>query len=128
MSEEQLKADAEYLDGWKQHKFMALVGLTILVSLMLVWASLWLYNTSGAAQLDLSRPGYQSVRSQANQKNDFESFAASGPIDKETLDAFRKMYDEQVQKTAEINGFGGDVMSDTALGVGSTPATEQTEQ
>lgn len=118
MSEEEFFAGAEQLIGWRQHKFMVLVGLTIVLSLMLVMLSLWLYKTSGAAQLDLSRPGYESVRSQANQSSDFTGFPSSGAIDKESLDEFRQLYDKQLKEATAVESFGGDVMSDAALGIG----------
>ncbi len=123
MSEEQLKAEAEQLSRWRQHKFMVLVGMTIVVSLMLVWLSLWLYNTTGAVQLDLSRPGYQAVRDQATKDDGFKGFASSGSIDKDALSEFRSLYDEQYKRVTTVDSFGGDVMSDTALGVGA-PAAE----
>lgn len=114
-------AEAEHLNAWRRHKFMVLVGLTIALSLVLVVISLWLYNSSGAAQLDLSRPGYQSVRDQANQSNDFTGFPSSGAINEEALEEFRKMYDEQLEKATAVESFGGEVMSDTSLGIGATP-------
>ena len=124
MSEEQLIAEAEHLDGWQQHKFMLLVGMTIIVALLLVSVSLWLYNSSGAAQLDLSRPGYQSVREQAKQSKDFTGFPSTGALDKEALDEFRRLYDEQLREATAVESFGGDVMSDEALGIGA-PSTVQ---
>jgi len=99
-----------------------LVGLTIILAFMLVTLSLWLYNASGAAQLDLSRPGYKSVRSQAKQTNDFTGFSSSGEITKEVLEEFRKMYNEQMKEATAIESFGGNVMSDEALGVGAPVA------
>ena len=118
MSEEELMAQAQHLSGWQQHKFMVLVGLTIALSLVLVVVSLWLYNSSGAAQLDLSRPGYQSVRDQA-KTGDFTGFSSSGTFDKEQLDDFRKMYDAQLKEATAVDAFGGNVMSDEALGIGT---------
>ncbi len=118
MSEEELRADAQQLGKWQQHKFMLLVGLTIALSLVLVSLSLWLYNTSGAAQLDLSRPGYQTVRDQVNQDKDFEGFAPSGTITKEALDEFKKKYDKQLKEATAVDSFGGAVMSDDTLGIG----------
>ena len=123
MTEEELVAEAQHLSGWQQHKFMVLVGLTIILSLMLVGVSLWLYNSSGAAQLDLSRPGYESVREQANQNKDFKGFSASGTIDEEALNEFRKMYEEQLKEATSVDSFGGNVMSDEALGIGVPTAT-----
>lgn len=120
MNEENRIAEAPRLRDWRQHKFMLLVGLTIFVSLVLVVISLQLYNSSGAAQLDLSRPGYKDVRDKANHSGEFAGFPASGPIDKEALDEFRKLYDEKLEEATEIDSFGGDVLSDRALGIGTS--------
>lgn len=116
MSEEDLIAEAKLLTRWQQHKFMVLVGITIILSLVLVAISLWLYSSSGAMQLDLSRPGYQSVRNQANDTRNFVGFSSSGPIDKEALDEFRKLYSEELKEATAIESFGGDVLSDSSLG------------
>lgn len=117
MSEEDLIAEAKLLTGWQQHKFMVLVGATIIISLVLVAISLWLYNSSGAMQLDLSRPGYQSVRDQANDTRNFVGFSSSGAIDKQALDEFRKLYNEELKEATAIESFGGDVLSDSSLGL-----------
>lgn len=121
MSEEELIAEAQSMTKWQQHKFMVLVGATIAISLVLVVISLGLYNSSGAVQLDLSRPGYQSVRGQTHTVDDFVGFAPSGAIDKEALEEFRKLYDEQLKEATAIESFGGDVLSDSSLGL-SVPA------
>jgi len=121
VTEEELIAEARHLNKWQQHKFMVLIGVTILLSIILVSASLWLYNSSGAAQLDLSRPGYQSVRDQVTKSNDFTGFSSSGSIDKDTLEEFRKLYDEKLKEATAVQSFGGDVMSDEAIGI--EPAT-----
>lgn len=115
MIEKELIASARTLSRWEQHKFMVLVGLTIIISLFLVMISLQLYNRSGAAQLDLSRPGYQSVREQAGRRVEFTGFPSTGPLSKEALDSFRSLYDVQVKEATSVNSFGGDVMSDAAL-------------
>lgn len=125
MNEEVLIAEAEHLSRWQQHKFMVLVGATIILSLLLVTLSLWLYNNSGAAQLDLSRPGYQSVRDQVDHKSDFTVYPSSGSIDKESLDEFRKLYDEQLKEATTVDSFGGTAMSDEALGIGASDAPAQ---
>ena len=90
---------------------------SIVTSLVLVGVSMALYFSSGAAQLDLSRPGYVSVREQANEKEQFTGFSASGAIDKESLDEFQKLYDEQAKKTTTIDSFGGEAMADETLGL-----------
>lgn len=117
MSEEDIIAEAQLLSRWQQHKFMLLVGATITMAFVLVVIALMLYNSSGAAQLDLSRPGYQSVRDKVSRDNSFAGFPSSGSIDKEALDEFREMYDKQLKEATVVESFGGDVLSDASLGV-----------
>lgn len=117
MTEEQLVSDAAQLSRWQRHKFMVLVGLTIVVSLVLVAVSLALYNSSGAAQLDLSRPGYESVRSQVVYDQDFEGFPSTGALDNEAIELFRDLYGEKLKEATALDSFGGDVLNDEALGI-----------
>lgn len=115
MTEQELLADKPTLGRWEQHRFLLLIGAIIVIALFLVGVALALYASSGAAQLDLSRPGYESVRGQVSKSDEVESFSASGPIDKEVLDQFRTLYSVQAEKATNIDGFGGDVMSDEVL-------------
>lgn len=119
MSEEQLIAEAKERNAtpWERHRFGVMIIGSIVTSLVLVGVSMALYFSSGAAQLDLSRPGYVSVREQANEKEQFTGFSASGAIDKESLDEFQKLYDEQAKKTTTIDSFGGEAMADETLGL-----------
>ena len=107
------------LGRFEKHKFVLLVVITIAVSLLLVIVSLWFYNTSGAAQLDLSRPGYESAREQAVTHTNFESFSSTGTLDREALAKFGQLYDDQMKEAKAVEAFGGDVMSDTALDIGA---------
>ena len=119
MSEEQLVAEAKERNAtpWERHRFGVMVAGSIVISFVLVGVSMALYFSSGAAQLDLSRPGYMSVREQANEKEQFNGFSASGTITKESLDEFQKLYDEQAKKTTTIDSFGGEAMRDETLGI-----------
>ena len=123
MSEDQLVADSRTLSGWQQHRFMVLIGITIVVALFLVGIALALYNSSGTAQLDLSRPGFQSVRKQAAQSEEFDSFSNTGELDQTVANQFRTIYDKQIKKVTTVDSFGGDVMSDEALSI-DAPAVE----
>ncbi len=51
----------ESIPFWQQHRLSLLLGLTVLIAIVLTSVSVFIYSTSGAAQLDLSRPGYKSV-------------------------------------------------------------------
>ncbi len=107
------------LTKWQQHRFMVMIGVAIMIALFLVSVALALYASSGAAQLDLSRPGYISVRDKADKGEDFDSFPASGTMTNDTLDQFRKLYEKQAQKATSLDSFGGNAMSDQALSLDS---------
>lgn len=117
MTEDQLKAEAKALTPWHRYRFIALIGSTILISLFLVGVALALYASSGAAQLDLSRPGYKSVREQAVRSDIFEGIPATGPVTQDTLSQFRSLYSSQAQKATDVDSFGGDPMSDKILSI-----------
>jgi hypothetical protein len=123
MTEQELTGDKSQLSRWEQHRFMLLIAVTIAISLFLVSVALALYASSGTAQLDLSRPGYVSVREQASRSDAFDSFPATGSIDKEALSKFRELYDKQAERATNVDGFSGDVLSDQVLSL-DAPATE----
>lgn len=110
-------AEERPLGRWEQHRFMLLVGATILIALFLVAVAMALYGSSGAAQLDLSRPGYTSVRQQAVRNDTFDSFSATGPINEGTINQFRTLYHKQAEQESNVDSFGGNVMSDQALSI-----------
>lgn len=119
MSEEELMVAARdrQTTPWERHRFATMIAGSITIAVVLVAVAMALYSSSGAAQLDLSRPGYVSVREKITQSNQFEGFSASGEVDKEALDQFRKMYDEQARAATTVESFGGDVLSDEALSI-----------
>lgn len=101
----------------RAHQFIAMIIIAIVIALFLVYVALSLYQNSGAIQLDLSRPGYDSARQEAVKDNEvFKGFASDGPINKDTLNEFDNLYK---QKAAEaligIDAFSGDALSDSAL-------------
>ena len=103
---------AEDLTFWAQHRFLLLIGLTIVVALVLVSVSLVIYNQSGAAQLDLSRPGFQPVANQANDNSaSFKSYASSGPVNSATIGEFQSLYSDQVSSVNTVDSFGGDPLN-----------------
>jgi len=104
-------------DRWARHRFMMLVSITILISLFLVSVALALYASSGAAQLDLTRPGYQSIRNQAGHSTSFTGFSASGPLNKETVGEFRTLYDKQAEKATNVDSFAGAAMEEQTLSI-----------
>lgn len=117
MTEDEMNPEGRPLNRLQQHRFMLLVGATILVALFLVSVALALYASSGAAQLDLSRPGYVSVREQVKPTDKSTDFPASGTIDQAAIDRFRVLYDKHAEQVNKVDSFSGDVMSDQTLSI-----------
>lgn len=109
--------------AWSQHRFMIMIGGSVLISLFLVGIGLALYSSSGAAQLDLSRPGYATVRSEATKSADkYEGFSAAGPIDQDSLKEFRTLFEEQSKKATNFDAFANDVLNESALKIDNPAA------
>lgn len=104
---------------WGQHRLLLLIVLSIVIALVLVTISMALYNSSGAAQLDLSRPGVKAVTSQVVKNDgDFQDYSASGPLDANAINDFRSIYDKQATEAKAVDAFSGDPLEPEALGIG----------
>lgn len=112
------------LSFWDQHRYLLLIAVSISLAMFLVGVSMALYASSGAAQLDLSRPGYSAVTSQVlKNDNDFEDYSSSGDINKTSIDEFRVLYERQATKAKAVDAFKGDPLDPAALEL-NVPATD----
>jgi hypothetical protein len=113
------------LGFWEQHRFILLIAITMITSFFLVVISMALYASSGAAQLDLSRPGYKSVTSQAiDSSASFENYPATGKLDSTAIKDFKTLYDSQAANAKAVDAFSGDPLSPDVLGI-SAPQNQQ---
>lgn len=119
---EAVEAAQPALSFWDQHRYLLLIAVSIAISMFLTGVSMALYNSSGAAQLDLSRPGDSSVASQA-VKNDsnFDNYANTGTLNKSSIDEFRNLYNTQATKAKAVDAFSSDPLDPAALEI-SQPA------
>lgn len=117
MTADELKAEARSLSLWQRHRFFFLVLIVIVISMFLVSAAMSLYNSSGAAQLDLSRPGYKDVRAQATNTKDDDNFSSSGDLNEKSLTQFMQMYDKRASKVLDTGSFDPGVLSNESLRV-----------
>jgi len=118
MNENEGSVEQQDIGFWSQHRFLILIGASIVVALILVGISMALYTSSGAAQLDLSRPGYQAVTGQAdNTSSDFASYPSSGKLDTTAINDFRTLYSTQANSAKAVDAFGGDPLDPDALGI-----------
>ena len=114
ISMEELRTDAAATTAWQKHRFFVLIVGVILLSFVLVCIALSLYNSSGAAQIDLSRPGYQSIQKEASRGQVNDSFPSTGKLDKNAFDSFDKMYGNHTRRVVGADSFDTEAL-DAAL-------------
>lgn len=110
---------AEQLPFWHKHRLSILMIIAVTAALILTVVSVMIYNTSGAAQLDLSRPGYRAVSDKVDKKQSIDTYSASGPVTKDSIQEFIKLYDRQSEKAKAVDAFNGDPLNPEVLEFGS---------
>jgi len=117
------KSSVSELSFWDRHRLSLLLIITVIVALIMTVVSVIIYNSTGAAQLDLSRPGYRSVSSQVEKTDHIDTYSASGPVNTETIQEFMNMYDAQAKKAKAVDAFNGDPLNPEVLEFG-TPSNQ----
>jgi hypothetical protein len=105
----------DQLSFWDEHRFMFLIIGTLIIAIILVSVSIFIYKVTGSAQLDLSRPGYQSVSNQVDRTDPVTDYSAFGPVNKDTVNDFTKLYDAQATKAKAVDAFNGDPLNPDVL-------------
>jgi hypothetical protein len=105
-----------------KNRFVLLIVVSIIVSLVLVAMSLSLYAWSGAAQVDLSRPGYSGIRSQVSEDQEPVAFPSSGSIDAEVLNDYEVLYNKTATQVTSVDAFESGALSDETLRINQDPA------
>lgn len=118
-----VKTAEEELSFWDKHRLSVLLAGTVMIALVMTIVSVVIYNTSGASQLDLSRPGYLSVSDQVEKTDTIDTYSSSGAVNKDTIEAFMELYDAQAKKAKAVDAFNGDPLNPEVLEFG-TPANE----
>lgn len=109
---------------WERRRPLVIfIGGSIVIAILLVMASMALYASSGAAQLDLSRPGYKSVQDQVDRSDTFKSFPATGVVNDKTLEEFLLLFARQTKSVKSIDAYNPEALSEQALGI-DAPANE----
>lgn len=118
MEAHELNHEERSLSRLSKNRFVALIVATICIALLLVFVSLGLYAASGAAQLDLSRPDYKSIRGQVSEGGEYaQAFPSTGPIDQQAVDSFRTLYKDAAHQANSVPVFSDEVLSDESLGI-----------
>lgn len=93
------------------------IAIAILIALLLTVVSMTLYFIGGTSKLDLSRPGYESVRKQIRHNDKDESFSANGTLDGKVIKDFLRLYDQETKDLQHYNAFDGNTLDDAQLGL-----------
>jgi hypothetical protein len=111
----------------KDHRFVIMIFGSIVIALILVAIALGLYVSSGAYQLDLSRPSDVSLREKVQEDNTFRGFTSSGPLDNEAIDSFETMYNEKLDDVEAASSFNSHALSPEGLGIDHTSAKKRSK-
>ena len=99
-------------------KFFMMIILSITAACVLVVISMALYSYSGAAQLDLSRPDYQTVRKHAQKTDTFEGFDTSSQLNDDSIKEFDKMFNKKLKIISDYkNSFDSASLGNESLGI-----------
>lgn len=120
MPDEHIQEQGSPQGFWAHHRLILLLVGTISIALVLTCVSVVIYTTSGAAQLDLSRPGYRSVSDQVVTEDTIDTYSASGAINEQAIKEFIELYDEQAEKGKAVDAFNGDPLNPEVLEFGTT--------
>jgi hypothetical protein len=110
-----------------KHQLTALLTITILIAIICSSIGLMLYNTSGTAQIDLSRPDYVGITKSASDKGDtieYIDYPASGPINNDSLREFNTLYKVQMNNITS-DAFGGDPLALDSLKINDVVAESE---
>ncbi len=101
-----------------QYQLVSMIIVALLIAVVMTGVSLWLYWTSGAFRLDLSRPGYEQVRGEVVQDDKEEKpFSPSGSITPSVIDDFNARLDSQQNDLSKMDNFSSEALSDSNLGL-----------
>lgn len=120
MNESQASQAIETPSFRGRHRFGLMIILAIFIASILVAVSMALYNSSGAAQLDLSRPGYNDVREKVENSDGFQNYPNSGVLNTTVVTEFKSLFDQKAKTIESVDAFGGDPLSPNSLGISLT--------
>jgi hypothetical protein len=103
---------AKKLSGYR---FAIMIAGAVILTIILTSISITIYISSGAINIDLSRPGYESVREETTIEESEPPFDATGPIDKTVADDLNRRLEKIQAHLLEMNSFSGETLSDEAL-------------
>lgn len=109
----------------KDHRFVIMIFGSIVIALLLVAIALGLYGSSGAYQLDLSRPGDANLRKQVEEDTTFKGFSNQGELDASAIEEFEAIYNEKLGDVTASPSFDPEILNPQAFGIDQKSATRK---
>lgn len=109
----------------ERHRIIYGITGALLIAMLLTAISMALYISSGASRLDLSRPGYEGVRTEVQQSANEEAFSATGPINSDVANDFQARFTRHRTILTKLDTFGSNALEDTQLQI--APKSETNE-
>lgn len=103
-----------------KNNLVMLIIVAVALAGVLTAVSISLYEFSGAAQLDLSRPGYRDVTHQVERPEKTDGYSSNGPVTEATINEFIEMYATQTEKATSVDAFAGDPLNPEVLLFGAS--------
>ena len=102
-----------------------MLASAIFITLILTLINVTLYNITGTAKLDLSRPGYEAARKKINSSKEFDSysFSSNDSLTRDTIRKYLYHYDKHLKRTQAYDRYDTGVMDDANLGLNSPDDT-----
>lgn len=98
-----------------KHRMVYGIIAALLIAMLLTAVSMALYVSSGASRLDLSRPGYERVRTEVQSDSEEPAFSATGPMNSQVAQDFQKRFDKHRDTLSKLNNFGSKALDDAEL-------------
>jgi hypothetical protein len=98
-----------------RNKLPIALAASTLIALFMTVTSVYMYVSSGVSQLDLSRPGYESIREQVEYNSSRQVFDDEGPVNEDSVDEFLELLNERMDELQNISDFSGQSLDDATL-------------
>lgn len=102
----------------------------VVIALVLTSINMALYVFTGTSKLDLSRPGYESVRKEVSNEDKLDearSFSSGGKLDRKALDEYLSSYRKKQQTLGRYDKFDSRALDNSQLNLpGSSEPVQAT--
>ena len=97
------------------HQFACFITLCVVIAGVMTVISLELYRRSGAMKLDMSRPGYEKVRTEVEKSSDDQPYDSSGALTDEALQDFENRIKKYRDELDNLGQYDNSIISDESL-------------